>query len=719
MSAATVTRRFSLILLAALLFAGCATAQLDEDEQLYTGSSVSIQSDDPENEPVPRRRALERSLESRLSPQPNTSILGIRPALWIHGITASADDAGLRRWVRDRFGEPPVLFDESIPLQMAPALQDTLFNRGFFDAEVQWDVEQGNRTASVRYQIETGPAWTIRELVFPDGSADELEEAIAESLGETILETGVAYDLDTLIEERERIDRFVRERGFFAFSPSGIVFDADLDASNRTVSLTLSVEASDEARIPYHIDTIAIYADYSADEPLPEDVSREPEDGVSYFEEFPRFDPERILGALLFRPGDRYDRRLHSASISRLTSMDVFRFVNIRYQPDADTGTLHAEVLLTPLAQRNVQGEISAVQRFDGFAGPAFRVGYIDRNLTGGGERLELGFGTSLETRITGGSFRLEGYELEVDGSIRFPRSVGPLTALGLLNPYGSGSQLPRTTMDFSLRRQERFEAERIEEARIGVSYAWPGTVHVEWSPLELTVIRELETDEPGTNQFLLETSVRADRSGQAALLDTQYRLGADATAGTETLDGVTFLRVDTDSRVFVPLIGESLLAARVRAGAGAARGDDASLPLARQFVVGGSTGLRGFQPASFGPGSLPPDEDTDASGELRFEGSIEYRFGIAGWVKGAVFADAGNAWMLSGEDMIQRPSDILTQSAVNIGAGIRVDPGILVVRLDAGVPLHRPWLEAGERWNTGGWDRDDVVINLAIGYPF
>lgn len=74
---------------------------------------------------------------------------------------------------------------------------------------------------------------------------------------------------------------------------------------------------------------------------------------------------------------------------------------------------------------------------------------------------------------------------------------------------------------------------------------------------------------------------------------------------------------------------------------------------------------------------------------------------------------------MLSGEDMIQRPSDVLTQSALNIGAGIRVDPGILVVRLDAGVPLHRPWLESGERWNTSGWDRDDVVINLAIGYPF
>lgn len=715
------TRRTLLIGLLALLTLGCATAQLDDGEYLYTGGSVQISGED---EAIQGRRSLERSVESSLTPQPNTSILGIRPGLWVYGVTEGAEDTLLRGWIRERFGESPVLFDEEIPAQTVPAIEDTLFNRGFFDADVSWDVEHARRTASVHYTVLTRPAWTIRSIDFPDEATDTLTQAIMDSSGATLVETGVPYRLDTLISERERIDRHLRERGFFAFNPAYIVFDAELDEQDRSVSLTVAIEAPEEARIAYEIGSIAIYADYAPDRTLPDEASAEPAEDIRYFEEHPRFDPERILGALLFRPGDIHDRRAHIASLSRLNSMDSFRFVNIRYQPDPDTGLLHTEVLLTPLAQRNVEGELSAVQRFDGFAGPAFRVGYTDRNLYGGGEQLNLGLGASLETRITGGSFRFEGYEIEMDGSIRFPRSVGPLTALGVISPYGSGSQLPRSSMRFAVRRRERFEGDRVEEASTGLVYEWPGTVSQEWRPVELTIIRRDEDE--GVNQLLLESIWRADTSDTIATTDMQYRLAADAVAGTEVFESTTFVRLDTDSRLFVPVVADSLLALRTRIGAGRAGGAESRLPDARRFIVGGSTGLRGFAPASFGPGTISPEDTDDASGDIRFESSVEYRFRIAGWVKGAVFADAGNTWTATGPERLRSAGQLFSESAVNAGAGLRVDPGILVVRFDLGVPLRKPWRNAGDRWMTDGWDignrdwrRENLIINLAIGYPF
>ncbi|MFW6252962.1 MAG: POTRA domain-containing protein, partial [bacterium] len=132
-------------------FTSCATAQLEEEERLYDGGSVRIHS---EEEPVEGRRSLERSIESELAPQPNTAILGLRPGLWIHELTEGAEEAGFRQWVNERFGEAPVLYDEEIPTQTVPAIEDTLFNRGFFEAEVDWEQEESEHSVSLRYNVE-------------------------------------------------------------------------------------------------------------------------------------------------------------------------------------------------------------------------------------------------------------------------------------------------------------------------------------------------------------------------------------------------------------------------------------------------------------------------------------------------------------------------------------------------------------------------------------
>jgi outer membrane protein assembly factor BamA len=611
-----------------------------------------------------------------------------------------------------------VLYTEDIPTQTVPAIEDTLFNRGFFDAEVDWEREESDSSVSLRYDVRAGSAWLVSDIRFPEQSDDALVTAVRASEADSLLETGVPYDLGTLVAERERIDRYVRERGFFAFDPSHIVFDANLNEDDHSLTLTLVVEAPESARISYEIDSIAIYADYAPERGLPQTPSAEPVDNIRYYEEHPRFDPEHIVGTLRIRPGDRYDRREHTASLSRLNSMETFRFVNIRYQPDQETGLLHAEVLLTPRDRRSIQGEISAVQRFDGFAGPAVRLSLTDRNLAGGGERLDIGLGASLEVRITGGSVRVEGYEISTDGSIRVPRGIG--------RSYGRGTQLPGSSIRFSLRRQGTFGTERLDEASAGLAYEWPGRISQQWRPVELTVLRRENAEEDDLRQLLIESSWRANTRGTVPNTDTDYRIAAESTAGFELFDSVRFLRLDSDSRLYAPLFEQALLAVRVRAGAGIAGGSEAVLPDPRRFVVGGSTGMRGFAPGSFGPGTSAPAAASDASGEIRLESSAEYRFPVAGWVYGAVFADAGNTWMRTGENSLRSAGQLFDESAVNAGAGIRIDPGVLVIRLDLGVPLRKPWLETGERWVGSGWDpgnaewrRENLVINLAIGYPF
>lgn len=92
-----------------------------------------------------------------------------------------------------------------------------------------------------------------------------------------------------------------------------------------------------------------------------------------------------------------------------------------------------------------------------------------------------------------------------------------------------------------------------------------------------------------------------------------------------------------------------------------------------------------------------------DQSGDIKFEANLEYRWVIGGPIKAAIFAVAGNVWLLN--DDPQRQSSqfnwnaALDELAVGAGLGLRFDPEVIVIRLDLATPLRRPDLPKGDRW--------------------
>lgn len=196
----------------------------------------------------------------------------------------------------------------------------------------------------------------------------------------------------------------------------------------------------------------------------------------------------------------------------------------------------------------------------------------------------------------------------------------------------------------------------------------------------------------------------------------------------------------------------------RVLAGVGYAYGNSPEMPYSEKFYIGGANSLRGFSARTVGPGSVPLNE-IDALlklagagnirlfcvGDIKFETNLEYRFPLAGSLYGALFADMGNIWEFkrsandpqnmeneeddeassflkdlfsSGNSYIDdRP---LQQLAVDVGAGLRLDLGMLVIRFDVGVPLHDPNDYAyGHYFNCRQGFFGNLCYNLAVGYPF
>ncbi|HVG41906.1 MAG TPA: hypothetical protein VM888_09865, partial [Chitinophagaceae bacterium] len=67
---------------------------------------------------------------------------------------------------------------------------------------------------------------------------------------------------------------------------------------------------------------------------------------------------------------------------------------------------------------------------------------------------------------------------------------------------------------------------------------------------------------------------------------------------------------------------------------------------------------------------------------------------------------------------------DFLKQLAVGAGVGVRIDITLFVIRLDVAVPLRKPWDIPPSQFKNidfkdKGYRQQNIVFNLAIGYPF
>ncbi len=199
------------------------------------------------------------------------------------------------------------------------------------------------------------------------------------------------------------------------------------------------------------------------------------------------------------------------------------------------------------------------------------------------------------------------------------------------------------------------------------------------------------------------------------------------------------FVRLEADFRYYLQLNERNQIATRISGGSGYAFGNSFTMPYIKQFAVGGSNSVRAFPARSIGPGTYDVrthsnDENNilflDQRGDVKLETSAEYRADITKLFKAAVFVDAGNIWLWRLDTI--RPgsqfdrSKFLGQLAVGTGAGIRLDFDFFVLRFDLAFPIRKPYLPEGKRWvwdqiapGDKSWRRDNLILNIAIGYPF
>lgn len=742
------------------MISSCGVKQyIPEDELLYTGSELKLDSETK----IKDRKRLKEELENLFYPEPNSKFLGMRLGLWAHYKAQKEKPGFINRFINKKIGEEPVyLSDVNIP-QTEELINNRLENRGFFRNEVVSSENRDEKTASVKYTATVRQPYTLKTYQLDTfdsvpGYEKQLYEEIKSNLDETIIKPDARYDLALLKAERERIDKHLKLDGYYNFNADFLIFEVDTnryDNKGFDLFLRLKREVPEKSKIPYNVNSVNVFPNYSieTDSIAKDTVSL---DGINFIQETTFFKPKRLAPYILIKKGERYDPKASQLTSNRLSSIGTYKFVNIRYDEidtqasDDGMGMLDANIYLSPLNKRAIRAELQAVSKSNNFAGPTLSLTYTNRNLFRGGETLNITGKVGYEMQIGGGDNKaLSSTQLGLTSDLIFPRLIFPIKIVDQFE-YA----IPKTKVSLGAEYLNRSQLFSLNSFTGTFGYNWNANKYVyhELNPFSINYVnlsrvtdefQEILDNNPFlqgsfeqkfiaglTYSFTYNELVDANKKHPLffnANLDIAGNVLKLLSGGKSTFLGLEYAqyaKTDVDIRYHLRLGSAQTLVARLFGGIGIPYGNSETLPFSKQYFSGGPYSVRAFRIRSLGPGSYRPEAGEagtifNQSGDIRLEANLEYRFPIYSFLKGAVFADAGNVWILKENDALpggKFNSDFMSELGVGAGVGLRVDIQNFVIRFDLAAPIQKPFLDEGERLD---FDISSPILNFAIGYPF
>ncbi|MDA3928005.1 MAG: BamA/TamA family outer membrane protein [Prolixibacteraceae bacterium] len=758
-----------LLIITCLLIASCSgTRHLPYGEKLYVGAKIKLKSEEKIDKSL-----IKSTAEDALRPQPNKSYLGMRPKLMLYNAAGENPKSKFKQWMKKK-GEAPVLMSAIKPGVTATIIDAKLFNHGIFKSSTESEILEKKRTGKVVYTSHVHQPFIVNEMIY-DIYDDSLSSLILAKKDKSIIKPGEDYMLDRLKNERIRIDAFLKNKGYFYFSPDYLLFKVDTSNLNHSVSFKLTLKDSipSNALRVYRINNVVVNQNYS----LNERGSRNSSDSISYknivflgSEARMHVKPSVISQSIYLRKGEVFSHLNHTKTLNRLMSMGNFKLVQVNFLENEDSvaGLLDVTVLMTPLSKYTFSAEMDVVSKSNNYTGPRLNLSILDRNTFKGGELLNFNLAGTYEAQLGGKDKNLYSYSFTPQLELTFPRFLVPFNLRKSNSIY-----IPKTSALLSYNYLKKVNYFDIRTFMFVFGYRWKENIKKEHklNPIDVSYssIRNKSTEFTElleSNPFLKKSyeeqfiaggsysytyseqmipgkkvqlfiQLKSEVAGNAlslASLIGGHSISSENPAKVAGSVYSQFAKLSLDSRIYYNLRSGNKLAMRVFAGVGKPYGNSSVLPYTRQFFSGGPNSIRAFQINSVGPGNYFQDTNTQGflqmGGDVKLEMNAEYRFNIISYFKGALFVDAGNVWLLkSNSTTAGTPFDFsgfTDQIAVGAGLGLRVDISFFVLRFDLALPMRKPWFEENHRWVTNEidfsssiWRKDNLVLNVAIGYPF
>lgn len=740
---------------------------LPAGEKLYRGSEITVQKNPGEKK---TSKQLKKYLKQAVTPRRNKFLLG-QPykVWWWYVIGESKNEKGLRPFLRRKLGEPPVLGSRVNAPVTAENMQSFMENSGYFHTTVQGDTTSKGYFVTARYTAQVQPQYHIKSITWVSDSSALLKLLEQRQKNRGILKVGEPYRLSDVSAERDQLDLFLKTRGYYYFNPDYLMAYADSTVGNRQVELYLNVKKTipESAKYPYRVNKIVVFPSYSlASKQLDTSLAGAIKyDGLLIKDSAKVFKPRLFASTITYRPGSLYSSRTQNSTLNRLINLGAFKFSKNRFEAVKDSAELHrlnVYYYLTPAKKKSMQGEINAFTKENNSIGAQLSVNWKNRNLFGGAELLTVKAYTGFEVSIADSLKNNNSFRLGAEASIKFPRYAVPFLRIKENNFYPPNTNL---LLGYELYRKQLFYTKNL--FRLQYDFTWKKNIRTEYTlaPVSLSYLNAGNVTDTFYKQALVTPAILLNVYSEAILgsyfsytyntaqgrrknklyfnasIDLSGNIAGLITGAKSYREKTIFstpfaqyVKTDFDLHFTRTLPNKWDWASRLQVGIGLPYSNSSVLPFSKQYIIGGSSSIRGFRTRNLGPGTYKPTADDQRffqiiGGDYKLLANTEIRIPITSSLSTAVFLDAGNIW--TKDTLIFGPAGKLTKNfykelAVATGFGVRFDATVLVIRADLGIPLRKPYFPEGQRWvlnkidfGSGAWRRENLVLNIALGLPF
>lgn len=756
-----------------LLTVSCSTTKFVPDGS-YLLDEVHIQTDAKEVKPS--------GLYLYLRQTPNAKWFSLlKTQLYIYDWSGRDSTRWINRALR-RIGDAPVIYQETETERSREEIQKAVQNMGYMGAHVTCLTETKKKKLRLTYKVKTGRPYKVRNIRYdiPDSLIRSYMER--DSAG-TLLSPGMAFDVNLLDMERQRITEHLRRNGYYKFNKEYLSYTADTARSTYLVDLTMHLlpfrQGPMEEERPhrqYTIGQVGFITDYdvmqsSALSSIEVNDSLHYKGFPIYYRDKVYLRPQVLLNNLYVTPGKLYNDQDVQRTYSDFGRMPALKYTNIRFFETQrnDSSLLNAYVMLTPSKQQSISFELEGTNSA-GDLGAAASVSFQHKNLFRGSESFLLKLRGAYEA-VSGlqGNFRDEDYtELGAEATINFPRFLFPF----LSNDF---RRKIRASTEFGLQYsyQLRPEFSRIV-ASANWSYRWGVLrqraqhridlldINYLYMPWISDYFRDIYLEKE--QNYILQYNYKDRlivRTGYSFVYNSngQFQSGTVGSGNSYTIrfniesagnllyvlarmahlrqneDGeysllsipfAQYVKGDLDYSKNIVIDTRNSLAFHIGGGIAIPYGNATVVPFEKRYFSGGANSVRGWSVRDLGPGAFPGDGNfLNQSGDIKFDASIEYRTRLFWKFRGAAFIDAGNIWTLRNyESQPGGKFDLkkfYKQIALAYGIGLRLDLDFFILRFDGGMKALNPVYESGpQRWPLlHPKFSRDFAFHFAVGYPF
>lgn len=678
-------------------------------------------------------------------------------------------------------GEAPVIYSALKLNRTKEQLKKYLFNKGYFKNEIT-----DSTTVLDNGQIDIQYFIHLREPMYLSSIKYQCPEILISSYLDSIesnsfLKKGAIFDTDNLVKERNRINDFLTNSGFYNFNKEFIYFDIDTNYVSKTVDITLGIQNykkidkinnsfKDLTHKQFKISKVNIQI---GDSSKFNNIAKLDSIENSFFKivnyQPINFKSKVFKNSIFFKKDDYYKKNVAQQTYRSLISLGLFKYVNISFDTITDN-KLVGNIELTPSKTQNLSLSLDGTnnERSFGFQGG---IDYFHNNLFHGGEKIIISLKSSFEIQLLLTDSKETGISNKPNTTEFGPEFHFYLPKYLLINKIGNLRKHinPVTEFTGAFNIQDRPDYYRRNQE---LSFGWvfhenkTTTWHI--NPLLISIVDiEINSDfqnqiESYNDQYILSSfqdhvvaggvfsfeyngqnlSYNSNslyfkttfESAGGTLFNFHELINKDKNPLTDSYDflGIRyahFQKATLDLRYYQGLSDRSKIVYRIYSGVGIPKKNlSDALPFEKSFFAGGSNSLRAWRARSLGPGSYFEDSTRyDKIGDIKFEGNLEARFPISKWIEGAFFVDFGNIWLIGYDSL--RPegkfnwNNVLDDIAIGTGFGLRLNFEFFILRADLAIPFKNPGIpKNNNQWIFKSEKRDDhfsPLLNLGIGYPF